>query len=385
MPEASLDKWTTLFLFASVQGLFLSILLYIHKKGNRQGNKILSFILLLFSVMMMYYVAYWSGYAAKYRWMNFWVEPFTFLYGPLTYLYLQTLQQGQSPKKYFRHFIPAIVQFVFVIPFIIRNIFGRIEWLREHFFVHGQLVDAMLLAFTLLQNTSLIGYGIAIFLFVRNDHQQLNKYALKEEYLKQSWLKKVAWLYAGFTVAVLSYWALAWSGLIRWEYDYLISFSMTVFIYTVGYLGFRQPELFSGVVSGNGKKQEVKYARSSLKEGQAKEHLDKLLLVMEEEKPYLDSNLKIQHMAEKVGVSSHHLSQIINENLNQNYADFINSYRINEAKRLLLSPEYEQEKILSIAFDAGFQNKATFNASFKKYTGMSPTEYKKYQQKVLVN
>jgi AraC-like DNA-binding protein len=160
---------------------------------------------------------------------------------------------------------------------------------------------------------------------------------------------------------------------------------MAVFIYTVGYLGFRQPEIFNGSVSDNGKKQEVKYARSSLKEEQAKAHLDKLLSVMETEKPYLDSNLKIQHLSEKVGVSSHHLSQIINENLNQNYADFINSYRINEAKRLLLSPEYELEKILSIAFDAGFQNKATFNASFKKYTGMSPTEYKKYQQKVLVN
>ena len=113
--------------------------------------------------------------------------------------------------------------------------------------------------------------------------------------------------------------------------------------------------------------------------------LNKLLQIMQEEKPYLDSNLKIQHLAEKAGVSSHHLSQIINENLNQNYADFVNSYRINEAKRLLLSPEYEQEKILSIAFDAGFQNKATFNVSFKKYTGMSPTEFKKYQQIVLVN
>ncbi|MEO6168035.1 MAG: helix-turn-helix domain-containing protein [Chitinophagales bacterium] len=385
MVEASLDKWTTLFLFASVQGLFLSILLFLHKKGNKQANKILSIILFLFSVMMMYYVAYWSGYAAKYRWMNFWVEPFTFLYGPLIYLYLQTLQHGRSPKKYFLHLIPAIVQLVFVLPFIIRNIFGRIDWLLEHFFAHGQLVDSTLLAFTILQNASLVVYGIAIFLFVRKDHEQLNKYALKEEYLKQSWLKKVAWLYAGFTVAVLSYWTLAWTGLIRVEYDYLISFSMTVFIYTVGYLGFRQPEIFSGSPADNGKKHEVKYARSSLKEEQAKAHLDKLMQVMEVEKPYLDSNLKIQHMAEKVGVSSHHLSQIINENLNQNYADFINSYRINEAKRLLLSPEYEQEKILSIAFDAGFQNKATFNASFKKYTGMSPTEYKKYQQKVLVN
>lgn len=385
MQEPTLDKWTTMFLFAAVQGLFLAILLFIHKKGNRRANVFLSFILLFFSLMMMYYVAYWSGYAGNYRWMNFLVEPFTFLYGPLVYIYLQTLETGRPPKKYALHFIPAMVQFLFLIPFIIRNTFGRIEWLREHFFSHGQLINTLMLVFTNLQNLSLVGYGIAIFLFVRKDYQQLNKYALKEEYQKHAWLKKVALLYAGFTAAVLSYWILAWTGILKLEYDYAISLSMTVFIYTVGYLGFRQPEIFSGYISANGKKQEVKYARSSLKEEQAKTYLGKLLSVMEEEKPFLDSELKIQQMAEKVGVSSHHLSQIINENLNQNYADFINSYRINEAKRLLLSPDYEQEKILSIAFDSGFHNKATFNAAFKKYTGMSPSEFRKYQQKVLVN
>ncbi|MBK9731957.1 MAG: AraC family transcriptional regulator [Chitinophagaceae bacterium] len=385
MIKPSLDQWTTLFLLGAVQGLFLSILLFIHKKGNRKANTILAFVLLFFSVMMMYYVAYWSGYAAKYTWMNFWIEPFTFLYGPLIYIYLLTLETGQLPKKYALHFIPAIIQFLFLIPLIIRNTFGRVEWLRVHFFSFGSTIDTINLLFTHLQNISLVVYGIAIFLFLRNDYHQLNKYALKEEHSKHNWLKKIAWLYAGFTVAVWSYWTLAWSGLIKVEYDYLISFSMTVFIYTVGYLGFRQPEIFNGIVSSNGKKQEVKYARSSLKEEHAKASLDKLLSVMETEKPFLDSNLKIQQLAEKAGVSSHHLSQIINESMNQNYADFINSYRINEARRLLLAPDYGQEKILSIAFDSGFQNKATFNAAFKKYTGMSPTEYKKYHQRVLAN
>src|SRR4030095_2460973 len=111
--------------------------------------------------------------------------------------------------------------------------------------------------------------------------------------------------------------------------------------------GFRQPEIFHGYEFSKEKekKQEPKYARSSLTEDQAKNSLKRLLSLMELEKPYLNSDLKIQYLAEKIEVSSHHLSQIINENLNQNFADFINSYRINEAKRLLLSPNYEQEKI----------------------------------------
>jgi len=159
---------------------------------------------------------------------------------------------------------------------------------------------------------------------------------------------------------------------------------MSAFIYMVGYLGFRQPEIFHGYYT-NGKGSGIKYAKSSLKDEEAKAFLNKLMEVIELDKPYLDSELKIQQLAQRVGVSTHHLSQIINEQLNQTYTDFINSYRINEARRLLLSPSYENEKILSIAFDSGFHNKATFNAAFKKYTGMSPSEYKKYHQKVLVN
>lgn len=385
MQEASLDKWTTLFLLASVQGLFLALIIFIHKKGNRQANTILSSILLLFSVMMMYYVAYWSGYAAKFSWMNFWIEPFTFLYGPLIYLYLVTLENGHLPRKYQIHFIPAVVQFLFLIPLIIRNTYGKVEWLKRNFFSFGSKIDNINLSFIVFQNISLIAYGVLIFVFLRKDYEQLNKYATKEELLKHNWLRKIAWLYAGFTTAVCSYWTLAWLGWIRTEYDYMISFSMTVFIYTVGYLGFRQPEIFNGINMIIQKKREAKYARSSLKEEQVRVYLDKLLSIMDTERPFLDSNLKIQQLAEKTGVSSHHLSQIINEGMNQNYADFINSYRIREACRLLLSPTYEQEKILSIAFDSGFQNKATFNVTFKKYNGMSPTEYRKHHQTILVN
>lgn len=384
MKEASLDTWTTLFLIAAIQGIFLGVSLFLHKKGDRRANNMLAVVLLLFGIMMAYYVAFWSGYSKKHLWMNWWTEPFTFLYGPLIYFYLYRLETGRLPAKPAIHFAPAIIQYLFLLPFMFRSIFGPAAWLRDHFFTNGALIGNAILLFTHLQNISLAAYGIAIFLLMRKDQQQLNRYALNEEIVKNSWLKKVTWLYLAFTLAVWSYWLLAWSGLIRPEYDYLISFSMTVFIYTVGYLGFHQPEIF-GHADFSRKLPETKYARSSLKTDQAGMLLKRLLQIMQDEKPYLDSNLKIQHLAERVGISSHHLSQIINENMNQNYADFINSYRINEARRLLLSPEYEQEKILSVAFDAGFQNKATFNAIFKKYTGMSPSGFKKHQQKVAVN
>ena len=108
--------------------------------------------------------------------------------------------------------------------------------------------------------------------------------------------------------------------------------------------------------------------------------LKKLLMIMETEKPYTESELIIHQLAAKLGISSHHLSQIINEQLKQNFADFINSYRIKEAQLLLAKKEYEREKKVSIAFESCYSNKVTFNAAFKKYTGMAPSDYR---QKVL--
>lgn len=386
MPQVSLDHWTTLFALAAVQGLFLAILLFQNKKGNTKATRLLATDILLFSIMLLYYVSFWTGFANKYLWVNGWTEPLVFLFGPLTYLYLRELEQPVSKKEKLLHYIPFFLRCGWAIPFIVRYIFGRVEVLRHYFFSYGEIVDTVSVGWIVLSNLSLLAYGVLMILFLRRDRSQLNQYATKEEWNKHGWLKKVVWFYAGFAVASSSYWLLAWMQLLRLEYDYLISVAMSAFIYMVGYLGFRQPLIFHGnVFTGNGKVTSAKYARSSLKEEEAKQYLQKLLEVMELEKPYLDSELKIQQLAQRIGLSTHHLSQVINELLHQSYADFINTWRINEARRLLLSPSYENEKILSVAFDSGFHNKATFNAAFKKYTGMSPSEYKRYHQQILVN
>jgi AraC-like DNA-binding protein len=386
MPKVSLDQWTTLFALAAVQGLFLAIVLFQNKKGNTKATRLLATDILLFSILLLYYVSYWTGFANKYLWVNGWTEPLVFLFGPLTYLYLRELEQPVSRKEKLIHYIPFFLRCGWAIPFIIRYIFGRVEVLRNYFFSYREMVDAVSIGFIVLSNLSLLAYGAVMILFLRRDKSQLNQYATKEEWNKHYWLKKVVWFYAGFAVASVSYWLLAWMQVLRLEYDYLISVAMSAFIYMVGYLGFTQPVIFHGYsFTGNGKTTAAKYARSSLKEDEAKQYLQKLLEIMELEKPYLDSELKIQQLAQRIGLSTHHLSQVINELLDQSYADCINTWRINEAKRLLLSPSYENEKILSIAFDSGFHNKATFNAAFKKYTGMSPSEYKRYHQQILVN
>jgi len=79
----------------------------------------------------------------------------------------------------------------------------------------------------------------------------------------------------------------------------------------------------------------------------------------------------------QVDIGPRHLSQVINENLNRNFFDFVNRYRVEEAKKLLINLDKSRNSILDVAFDSGFNSKSSFNMIFKKYTAMTPSQFRK--------
>jgi YesN/AraC family two-component response regulator len=99
--------------------------------------------------------------------------------------------------------------------------------------------------------------------------------------------------------------------------------------------------------------------------------------MMETEKVYRDADISLLSLAEKLAVSPHVLSQVLNEKLNRNFSDFINWYRIEEAKKIFQTPRGAQKKIVTVAFEVGFNTIVAFYNAFKKYTGMTPAQYKK--------
>ena len=175
-------------------------------------------------------------------------------------------------------------------------------------------------------------------------------------------------------------------------------FSMTSYlagfaIYLVGYLGLLKSEVFSNQevinsfhqVSKNNfpeskqeniSRRQDKYIKSGLSPEKAKSYLNNLINIMENENLYTDSNLTLNQLASKLGISDHNLSEVINTQRNQNFFDFINQYRIEKIKKDLTDPTKNNLKILSIAFEAGFNSKATFNTIFKKFTGLTPSDYR---------
>jgi ligand-binding sensor domain-containing protein/AraC-like DNA-binding protein len=125
---------------------------------------------------------------------------------------------------------------------------------------------------------------------------------------------------------------------------------------------------------------EEKYKSSTLSFHKSKTYLNQLLKIMAEEKPYLDPELSLQTLAKRMEITKEALSQVINEQLDRNFKNFINEYRIEEAKKKLLDPKEDQFVLMKIALDVGFNSKSVFNASFKKFTGMSPSQYRKKHQ-----
>jgi len=97
---------------------------------------------------------------------------------------------------------------------------------------------------------------------------------------------------------------------------------------------------------------------------------------MENEKPWLDPELTLSILGEQLKLNTSQLSFLINNGFHQNFNDFVNTYRAEEVKRKMASPNFQHLSLLGIAFESGFNSKATFNRAFKKRTGKAPSEYK---------
>jgi ligand-binding sensor domain-containing protein/AraC-like DNA-binding protein len=124
-------------------------------------------------------------------------------------------------------------------------------------------------------------------------------------------------------------------------------------------------------------KEEPKYKTSALLPETVDEVLPRLRQMMEKEKVYLDADLTLKKLAKPLNVHYNYLSQIINERMGKSFNDFINQYRIREAKAKLADPAERKKTILEIAYETGFYSKSVFNTAFKKFTGMTPSEFRR--------
>ena len=159
---------------------------------------------------------------------------------------------------------------------------------------------------------------------------------------------------------------------------------LIISIFCYGFFGIKQqviyahqPEKKKKSSIDKRKKQDQQYQRSGLKKEDSEEYLSVLLKYMESEEPFLNGKLSLKEIATDLEISTNHLSQVINENLDKNFFDFVNEYRVNLIKEKMGNPENRNYTLLALAFDSGFNSKSSFNTIFKKHTGITPSQYLK--------
>jgi AraC-like DNA-binding protein len=125
------------------------------------------------------------------------------------------------------------------------------------------------------------------------------------------------------------------------------------------------------------RRQSLKYSTSSISGERMDEAYETLRALMEEEKVFLDPDLTLKKLAQKLNIHYNHLSRIINERYGESFNTYINRHRIEEAKKRLSDPAFADKNILDIMLETGFYSKSTFNTAFKKFTGKSPSDFRK--------
>ncbi len=379
--KPSLNTWTVLLLFAAAQGLFLALVLFTHRRGNRRANRVLAALILLFALRLVETVGYWTKYL--YAFPHFWLSTasFSFLFGPLLYFYAKflTSEKLKLQKKTAWHFLPCLLYLAWLIPFYRLPLEIKRSILEKYIAVENPTMDWRYFLLFLVQVSHMLFYAAFTLRVLAGRAKNLKGNFLSLEKISLRWLQRLTFGFGCCAGLTLLYMTALQLGLpYSRAVDALVLFSLVVLIYGISYVALRQPEIFSGATV---MKPAPKYEKSALTRPRAEVYAAKLLRLMEIEKPFANPELKLHELAQKLDLPPHHLSQLLNEKLGQNFFDFINQYRIAEAQKLLADPEKQRYTILSLALEAGFNNKASFNTAFKKHTGMTPSAYREIHVK----
>jgi AraC-like DNA-binding protein len=378
-----LDTSGIVMLLGAIHGLFLAVALFAIRRSNRASNRILAVLLFLFSATILLHTLAHAKYSFEAPYFKaiqplflrlleplafFYIVAFTF--GPLVYLYVLALTEEKfslTSRTSF-HFFPSIGCLAMYSLSYTPTSMEQPDHFATEQGGFGAIVPWLIIVHMAL-------YIFAAFNLVR-EHQRSRKEApLPLKRTKLRWLRLlivsflITWIVALLT-EVYSSRAEAWNYL--WI---LVSLQ----IYTVGYMGLIQPEIFTGVnrqsVDSRGP-DDLKYEKSTLTEAKAEEYLRRLKHAMTEKKLYVRNDLSLNSVAKELSISHHHLSQVINQQMNKNFYEFVNSHRINEAKKRLTDSTYAHLGISEIAYEVGFNSSASFNSAFKRFTQMTPSQFR---------
>ncbi len=362
------DWISILLLVGAGHGLLLAITLLNLRRGNRAANRIMAAILIIFAANMTLHTLAYTGHIIYFPHLTKLEPPLTFLLAPLFYFYVRAMTGHplEFTRKTALHFAPALLSLALLLPHYLQPAEVKIQ----HFLSDHEKQCWQCVAIYWLILAQLLGYIAAIARLLRRHRERIQSSFSSLEKINLSWLRNL--LLAIILIWLASFFIqLIYPAIESANYIWLL---VAIAIYWMGYMGLRQPEIFYG--AADGKLASKKYEKSTLTPERAEAYLQKLHDFMAKEKPYLRSDLTLPVLASELKISTHHLSQIINEKLGQNFFEFINRQRVEEAKRQIADPANQNLNLAGIGLEVGFNSVSSFNAAFKRHAGMTPSEFR---------
>ena len=350
----------------AIQGIVLALTLMSIKRGNCTANRILASILILFSLnIAVHALTHTHRVIALPHHQDLLALSFL-LFGPLILFYVRALTEPRFriQRRGLYHFIFFILMLGIYLPYYLSHKNTRIDQsINESI---GKIITWIVIIHITL-------YLALSYRTLRRHLRRIKNTFSSIERISLSWLRV---LLSGFFVL----WIIGLFVEINGGRDHsmnVVWLFVSVLMYIIGYMGLRQPEIFSaGYFEDIPDRNRKKYKRSTLTREMAEKYLDRLIHFMETQKPFLKEDISLYNLAKQLSISPHHLSQIINEKCHKNFFEFVNGYRVEEVKRLIADPRNKHLNITSIGLDAGFQSISAFHSTFKKQTGMTPTQFK---------
>jgi len=306
----------------------------------------------------------------------------------LLYFYVKSLifRDFHIRKKDYYHFIPLVLFAIFMIAAYFRfPLAQRLDWINHETFVYS----APYITSDFLCKILRVIYCIASFRLILKYKDLLKATHSNIEKVDVFWLKLLVVGFLIVTVMEVLLGLAKFIGVVM-HYDFQhYNLSFFEFIGLSGYyvtfllvctLVFTSMRYFANFEAIRQKK-EPEPAKKPVQEKLLNpEFAEKIDGLMRSEKPYLMADVTLDMLAEKLAIPARDLSMIINRHFDNNFYEFINNYRIEEAKKILIDPKNKDKTITDIYLEVGFNSKSVFNTFFKKIVGQTPSEYRQTRQ-----
>ncbi|UOG73592.1 AraC family transcriptional regulator [Hymenobacter tibetensis] len=370
-----------IYTLASGSLLLLAFLTFTNPRNvNKKANHWLGVFLFSFACLLLDRVLPDTAIYKKYPHLLGLTELTRFAMAPSLYMGVVyfTYPDRKFHRKDLLHFIPCLLFLFYIIPFFLHTAEEKRAILAGHFPLPNALTALIGRCMFYAIKIQIILYWVAAYIRLRRHQQNVQLFASNIGNIGLGWMRY-------FLLSLVSL-IFLWFNELFFHIQPLIALTPWLFlvaVYCISYFSLRQPEIFDfpepEVVEIRQiiqeQVQDKKAVLPRIAADQMQPLKDRLYQLMHLEKMYLEAELGLPDLAKRMKLSSHELSYLLNEGLGKNFFQFINEYRVEEAKRLLLSDQHRHLNMLGIAYEAGFSSKTTFNTTFKKVVGQSPSQF----------